>query len=111
MEFKEGGHWIFTMVEPNGTQYWNRMDYLRINPIDLYKALDGFCDSEGNLNTEMPRSEWKVNFTDSKEHSLVETVITYKSLKDMETVIKMGVKEGMISTLERLDDLLLTLKK
>lgn len=111
MDFKEGGHWIYAMVEPNGTEYWGRLDYLKIRPIDFYSALDGFCDPEGNLNQEMPRSEWAVNFKEEGENALVETVITYSSLEDLETVIKMGVKEGMTSTLERLDDLLLTLKE
>lgn len=111
MDFKEGGHWVYAMVEPNGTEYWGRMDYLQINPIDFYRALDGFCDSEGKLNPEMPRSEWEVNFKNFEENTLVETLIKYNSLEDLETVVKMGVEEGMISTLEHLDELLLRLKK
>lgn len=110
MDFREGGHWIYAMIEPNGKEYWNRLDYLKIKPIDFYNALDGFADAEGNLNHDLPRSKWKVSFSDIEEHTMVETVVTYNSLEDLETILKMGMKEGMISTMERLDDLLLQLK-
>jgi hypothetical protein len=38
-------------------------------------------------------------------------IVSYKSLADLETVIQMGMKEGLTATLEQLDNLLLKLKK
>ena len=111
MDFREGGHWIYAMVEPNGTEYWGRMDYVTIQAIERYSGLDGFCDANGVLNPELPRASWDVTFKDLNEHSLVQTIVTYKSLADLEAVIKMGMKEGLTSTRERLDDLLIALKK
>lgn len=111
MDFREGGHWLYAMVDPNGPEHWGRMDYLNVQPVGYYAALDGFCDSEGNLNPDLPRAEWKVTFSDQDENTMMETVVTYKSHADMETVIEMGMKEGLISTLERLDDLLSQLSK
>jgi len=40
---------------------------------------------------------------------MVETVVTYKSLTDLEMVVQMGMEQGMMSTLEKLDGLLLKL--
>ena len=37
------------------------------------------------------------------------TVVSYQSAEAMQQVIDMGMKEGMTSTMERLDELLLTL--
>ncbi len=111
MEFREGGHWLYAMVDPEGKEYWGRMDYVRINPVETYAALDAFCDDSGNINPELPRAEWDVTFEDHGENSLVQTIVTYKSLEELETVIQMGMKEGLTSTLERLDDLLSTLTK
>lgn len=111
MDFKEGGHWLYAMVEPEGKEYWGRMDYLKIKPIEKYTALDAFCDEKGEMNPDLPRANWDVTFQDLDENSLVQTIVTYQSLGDLETVIQMGMKEGMTSTLERLDDLLLTLNK
>ncbi|GGP21613.1 SRPBCC family protein [Silvimonas iriomotensis] len=109
MDFREGGHWLYAMVEPGGQEYWGRMDYQTIRPIDHYTSLDGFCDNTGALNPALPRSQWSVTFSDAETHTLVETVVSYASAEALQQVIQMGLKEGLASTLERLDELLLTL--
>src|SRR5688500_14129831 len=109
MDFRPGGHWIYAMVDPNGKEYWGRTDYQTISPISKYTALDAFSNEKGEINTDLPRATWDVSFKDLSNNTLVETVVTYKSLADLEAVINMGMKEGMTSTLERLDNLLLTL--
>ena len=109
MDFSEGGHWLYAMVDPGGQEYWGRTDYQTIRPIDNYTALDGFCDNTGALNPDLPRSQWNVTFSDVASHTLVETVVSYTSPEALEQVINMGLKEGLASTLERLDELLLTL--
>ena len=109
MDFSEGGHWHYAMVTPDGQEYWGRMDYRTIQPIDNYTSLDGFCDDTGALNPELPRAEWNVRFSNVATHTLVETVVSYASSEALQQVIKMGLKEGLTSTLERLDELLLTL--
>lgn len=106
MDFSEGGHWIYAMIEPNGNEYWGRMDYVTINPIEHYTGLDGFCDNNGVLNPDLPRAEWDVRFDEYNDNSIVTSVVKYNSLSDLETVIQMGMEGGMKSTLERLDDLL-----
>ena len=109
MDFSEGGHWLYAMVEPNGQEYWGRMDYQVIRPIDGYTSLDGFCDDTGTLNPALPRSTWHVTFKDVATNTLVETVVSYNSPEALQQVIQMGLKEGLTSTLERLDELLLVL--
>ena len=107
MDFREGGHWHYAMVEPNGTEYWGFTEYVKIKPIDCYTALDAFSDADGQINKDLPRADWLVAFTDKDKNTLVETTVTYKSLSDLEQVIQMGMEQGMIATLEKLDELLL----
>jgi len=109
MDFSEGGHWHYAMVEPNGQEYWGRMDYQTIQRVNNYTSLDGFCDDTGALNPALPRSKWNVTFSDVVTHTLVATVVSYTSSEALQQVVNMGLKEGLISTLERLDELLLTL--
>lgn len=111
MDFSEGGHWHYAMVEPNGTEYWGLTEYITIKPIDFYTALDAFSNDKGEINPELPRAKWNVTFTDKGNHAVVETLVAYNSLADLEAVINMGMKDGMTSTLERLDSLLLTINK
>jgi len=109
MEFKEGGYWHYAMLTPEGQAFWSRLDYQTINPIDGYLALDGFCDETGVVNTDLPRARWDVAFTDAGERTLVTTVVLYNSPDDVQKAIDMGLKDGLASTLERLDELLRTI--
>lgn len=111
MDFSEGGHWHYAIVEPNGTEYWGYTEYLKIKAIDFYTALDAFSNAQGEINKDLPRSEWLVTFLDKGTNAIVETVITYKSLSDLEKVIAMGMEQGMIATLQKLDELLLSISK
>jgi len=108
MDFREGGFWHFVMIDPQGNQYWSRIDYLTIRPIENYTALDGFSDESAVINPNLPRSKMDVTFIERPTSSLVETVVAYSSLEDIEKVIQMGLEAGLASTLERLDELLLT---
>nr|WP_268939777.1 SRPBCC domain-containing protein [Paremcibacter congregatus] len=104
-------HWHYAMICPDGQAYWGYTEYLTITPIDHYTALDGFSDETGAINQALPRANWDVTFKDVSEKTSVETIIAYQSSEDLDTVIQMGMKEGMTSTLERLDEFLLTLNK
>jgi len=106
MDFSKGGHWHYAMISPDGQEYWGRMDYQTIDPIDQYTALDGFSDESGALSTELPQSNWEVSFTDAAGRTLVQTIISFASAADLEKVIEMGMREGLTSALERLDELL-----
>jgi uncharacterized protein YndB with AHSA1/START domain len=111
MDFREGGAWVYAMVDPEGKEFWARADYQEINPIKNYTLLDGFCDDKGNLNPDLPQASWTATFTDQgKDNTVVETVVTYKSLGDLEKVIEMGMKEGLTMCLEQLDELIAGLR-
>ena len=110
MEFKVGGYWHYAMVMPDGQSFWGRLDYQSIAPIDGYVALDGFSDETGAINPELPRARWDVAFAGAQDRTTVTTVIQYDSAQDVQKVIDMGLQAGLTSTLERLDELLLTLQ-
>lgn len=112
MDFRPGGHWHYAMIDPSsGAEYWGWTEYISVNPIDGYTTFDAFSNEAGEINNELPRAKWAVTFSDKGENAVVETVVTYASLTDLETIINMGMEEGMKATLDKLDELLLTLKK
>ncbi len=106
MNFCEGGFWLYAMCGPAGEEHWGRMDYLSIQPTVSFAALDGFCDADGNLNPALPQASWESAFSDLSGNTLVETVVVYNSLEDLETVLQMGMKEGLTIAMEGLDELL-----
>ncbi len=105
MDFREGGHWHFSMTMPEGDTYWSRFDYQTITPESRIITLDGFSDPEGGVNPDMPRSTVDMQFEDG-EVTTVTTVTQYASAEDLQAVIDMGMEAGIGSTLDRLDALL-----
>jgi uncharacterized protein YndB with AHSA1/START domain len=111
MDFREGGHWIYAMVGPQGEEHWARADYKQIIRHKKFTGLDAFADADGNVNKDMPQSKWEVSFTPKGEKTLVEFVITYGDLAQLETTLQMGFKEGLTMAMEGLDELLASRKK
>jgi len=106
MDFKPGGRWLYAMRGPEGEEHWSFSDYTSISPKDNFQFSDGFCDNEGNVNDETPKSEWNIDFKDLGNSTLVDVKIKYDSLKDLEAFIQMGFKEGFTMAMENLDKLL-----
>ncbi|HYF04261.1 MAG TPA: SRPBCC domain-containing protein [Patescibacteria group bacterium] len=106
MNFREGGHWVYAMMAPDGTEHCGRMDYKTITPLEKFTALDAFCDAEGNINEALPRADWSNTFKENGNTTMISVVTKYDKLEDLETVIKMGVQEGLTMCLQNLDELL-----
>ena len=103
MDFKEGGRRLYAMVGPEGEEHWAIADFTSISPKTNFKYLDAFSDIEGNLNTEFPRSDWDVNFSEQGDSTLVTITIKHDKLSDLEKIIEMGFKEGFTIAMEGLD--------
>lgn len=106
MDFKVGGHWLYAMRSPKNELHWCRNDYQKIDPQQSYTGLDAFCDEQGTVNKEMPRTQWANTFTQMGDKTLVHIIATYESLADLEKIIALGFKEGFTMALGNLDQLL-----
>jgi len=105
-DFKEGGYWLYAMVGPEGEEHWSKADFKTISTLKSIIYQDAFCDSDGKINTQFPRTDWDIKFNDSGSVTSVDMVLTYASLESLEQIIAMGFKEGFTMGLENLDDLL-----
>lgn len=94
MDFREGGFWLYCMEGPEGDKHWCRADYKKINTFNSYEALDAFCNEQGELNQEFPRSLWQTNFSAQGDTTDVTVLLTYNSLEDLEKIVSLGFKEG-----------------
>jgi uncharacterized protein YndB with AHSA1/START domain len=106
MDFREGGIWLYAMVGPDGTTHWARADYQTIKPQDSFRAIDSFCDEEGNMNNELPSMHWQCNFQETPTGTRVNIDITFSSKADLEKIIQMGFAEGFTAALTNLDELI-----
>jgi uncharacterized protein YndB with AHSA1/START domain len=106
MDFRVGGHWLYAMVGPDGSEHWARADYQAITPLKSYAALDAFSDAEGNIDQSQPRSSWINRFSEKPDATLVSIEIAFDNVSDLEKIIEMGFKEGFTAAMENLDELI-----
>jgi uncharacterized protein YndB with AHSA1/START domain len=111
MDFNVGGRRHYAMVSPEGDEHWSVEKFTSISPKTNYKWISSFADKDENINTEMPSSEWDLNFSEQNATTKVSIAIKHKTLADLEMHIQMGFKEGFTMTLDELNNLLLTLNK
>jgi len=104
MDFRAGGQWSYCMVGPNGERHYCRADYQEVQPKDFFTAIDAFTDEEGNINTDFARSRWRNTFNETNGHTVVDVLISYDSLNDLEMIVSLGFKEGFTMAMGNLDD-------
>lgn len=105
MDFREGGHWLYAMIGPNGERHWCRADYKSIKTMESYSAKDSFCDENGKVTEEFPGALWTNVFKENGNSTIVDIEIVYKSKATLEKIIEMGFKEGFTAAMENLDEI------
>lgn len=108
MDFREGGYWLYAMTSPENVSHWCKADYQKIEDKVSFSCLDAFCDENGNINSDFPRSQWNNRFNENGDNTTVNITIQFASLNDLEKIVEMGFKEGFTMGLEQLDKLLQT---
>jgi len=111
MDFREGGHWHYAMVGPEGEEHWAWADYKNIQFQKRFTGRDAFTDAEGKVNKVLPQSTWDVTFSNKGAITLVEFLISYDDVAQLEATIQMGFKEGLSMAMEGLDERFASLKK
>ena len=111
MNFKVGGRRFYAMVSPEGQEHWSIQEFTSISPKTNFKILSSFADKDENINTELPSSEWDLNFSEQNGTTKVSITIKHKTLANLEKMIEMGFQEGFTITLNYLENLLTTLSQ
>jgi uncharacterized protein YndB with AHSA1/START domain len=111
MNFSNGGRWHYFMTSPEGQKHYCLADYNDIITEKEFKAIDAFCDENAVITQGFLDSNWHNSFKTVGDITRVDVVISYKNLEQLETIIKMGFKEGFTMGLGNLEELLENLQK
>ncbi len=106
MEFKAGGRRFYAMILPDGQEHWGIQAFTAISPKTNIQWVSSFTDKDENINTDLPSSNWDLTFSEKDNVTTVSIVIRHKTFANIETLIKMGFKEGFTMTLNFLAELL-----
>lgn len=102
MDLKDGGRWHYYMKGPEGDLHWCLMSYESVRPKKILNGISAFCDDKEIINLKMPVSKWETSFLSQGEETLVNIVMSFEKLEDLETILAMGMQEGLTAALESL---------
>lgn len=106
LDFREGGHWHYSMNGPEGEVQWGKFDYLTIEPNESFTGKDGFSDENGTLDTTLPQNHWELRMSQTGNTVMVDMLLTFEKAEDIYTYIDMGFREGITQTLDQLEEIL-----
>ena len=87
------------------------MDYKRIVPNSSFTGFDGFCDENGNINTDLPGMDWKCVFIAEGNTTKVQVEVTFATEEDLNKTVEMGFREGFAAAHTNFDELLASQQK
>ena len=105
-EFREGGHWHYYMLSPEGEKTWCYVGYESIDVEKSFSASDGFCDENMNLSPDMPHMHWRNEFEEHDGKTKMTVEVTFASSADLQKIVDMGFEEGFTIGLNQLEELL-----
>jgi uncharacterized protein YndB with AHSA1/START domain len=109
MDVTPGGYWLYGMkcVDENqseffGQESWGKMIYDEIDEPSKIIYTDYFSDESGAVNEGMPSSTTTLEFIEEDGKTRVVSKTVFESEADFDTVIGMGIEQGIAETWDRL---------
>jgi hypothetical protein len=91
---------------PEGERHGGVELYDKIKVEDFYTGKDAFTNEKGEINEKMPMSTLKNTFIPTENGTLVIFFSQYPDTESLETVIKMGMYEGLNMGFDQLEEVL-----
>ncbi|MCF6408437.1 SRPBCC domain-containing protein [Pseudalkalibacillus salsuginis] len=117
VDFRPGGVWHYCMkcVDQNqgefyGMESWGKGVYKEIIEPEKIVYVDFFSDSEGSTNDSMPSTNITLEFIDLGGKTKLINRAEYASAEGLNTVMDMGMLQGITETWDRLEEVLSAVK-
>lgn len=101
-----GGRSHYYMTGPDGTKSHAWFRFLAIEPLSRIEVEDGFADEHDVPNPDMPTMRMVFSFHETPSGSRFQCVTTFTSTEAMESLLQMGMVEGMSSAMSQIDAVL-----
>jgi uncharacterized protein YndB with AHSA1/START domain len=106
IDFRPGGVWHYCMEGPGGEKSWGRAVYDEIVPPERIVYTDAFSDEQGGIAPGMPVMKIVIDFVDEGGKTKIVSRTEFDSREALESILQMGVVEGLTETWDRLEEYL-----
>lgn len=104
LDFKAGGKWIYSMVNPENERHFSMVEYTRIDRHNSFEGTDSFSDDKGNKTADLPQTKWKVDFRNESGGTTVKATILASEPGTLEKLLEMGFEQGFTMALDNLEE-------
>lgn len=106
-ELQPGGAVAYYMTGPEGEQFHGWWEVTAVDPPAGLSFVDGFANTDGSRNDDLPTSEGSVQITTRDGGGSRMTITTvYPSTEDLQQVLDMGMEQGITMAIGQMDPLL-----
>ncbi|OYD06162.1 SRPBCC domain-containing protein [Paludifilum halophilum] len=112
VDFRPGGVWFYCMKctdesqEDYGMEFWGKAVYQEIKEPERIVFIDSFSDAEGNIVEEMPSTKMTITFIEQDGKTKLISRSQFASAEELQSVLDMGVLQGVTQTWDKLANLL-----
>lgn len=117
IDFRPGGIWHYCMkcIDENqgdfyGFDSWGKAAYKDIVDTEKIVYVDYFSDAEGGITEGMPGSTITLAFTEHEGKTRLVNRAKFPSVEALQTVLNMGMEQGITETWDRLAEHLQSLQ-
>lgn len=103
VDFRPGGVWHYCM-KGEGMESWGKAVYQEIAAPERLVYLDAFSDADAN--SFPPEMLIRLDFEAHGDTTVLRSSSTFATEEDLQTVLNMGVIEGVGQTMDRLEEYL-----
>lgn len=101
-----GGRSDYVMTGPDGDESRGYWEWLDVQPLQSFEVRDGFADTDGTANQELPSMRMVFSFGATDAGSQVTTTTFFNSVEDLDQLIAMGMEQGMREAMAQMDAVL-----
>ena len=106
-DLRPGGHVSYYMTGPEGDQHKGYWNIAEVDPPRRLVFTDGFADDAGQPNDDLPTGRTEVLIEVAGDGATRMTIISsHDTTADLETVLAMGMEEGIRQSVSQIDALL-----
>ena len=105
-DLSAGGEAAYYMTGPEGEQPRGWWRITSVDPPTSLRFTDGFANDDGTPNEEMPVIDVEVTLTERGRGTRMEMRSTYASREALDSLVEMGMVEGVQQAVGQMDALL-----
>lgn len=101
-----GGRSEYAMTGPDGDVARGFWEWLSVDELAGFEVRDGFANPDGSPNEQMPAMRMVFAFEATPRGSRVTTTTYFASVEELETLLGMGMEQGMSEAMGQIDAVL-----